>query len=599
MRCVRGFGVGGWTGKYCFIADVYAEAMRWSNGKLGGPSNGAPSGPDVWIQRSEHDYWGESPLSSSEDVSASPDIWNRSTPPTQIPPTDPAYLQLENPISGQTNWMNVRLRNRGCEAGSGVLEVWWAQASTGLGWPSGSVDPNGSNWHPVGSTGTIFQIASLQPGEERIVTIPWIPHFNAVDDGHHCFIARYTSPQEPLSFYESDFYNHNEIAWKNMFLIMGAERSSHFQVNNYDSVGRNIDLEINLHQLKPVTSRLNGLGIHISLDPETYTAWMRTGFKGTGIKVNKDSSITLTDTMRATLIGIPFGVRKTAQISCHVDSLNKVSDERFYIRWSQFTQLTKPSDRRLDGGLTWDVRTKESPVIPPIKGGDSVKTDSKTAKPLHVQTYALYVSNTNKAGTSIDRVIIGLEGKAKILAVGPTPDSQQVMIGMAKNAINRRFVFTGGSENELRLYAGETFRPIYLTVATPDTGNMWITFMTMDHAGDTITNGRVFLNERLTSGVEKGNTHMLYASPSLLSCYPNPMTTLGTARFNLPESASGADLVLYDVTGRAVRTVFTNRSFGAGSHEFNFDVHDLPTGAYFLTLQAEGASYVANIQVSH
>lgn len=73
---------------------------------------------------------------------------------------------------------------------------------------------------------------------------------------------------------------------------------------------------------------------------------------------------------------------------------------------------------------------------------------------------------------------------------------------------------------------------------------------------------------------------------TLGASYPNPFAGSTTIPFALAESAH-VRLVVLDVLGREA-AVLTDQVWGAGAHEVRFDGSQLPSGAYFYRLEAEG-----------
>lgn len=80
----------------------------------------------------------------------------------------------------------------------------------------------------------------------------------------------------------------------------------------------------------------------------------------------------------------------------------------------------------------------------------------------------------------------------------------------------------------------------------------------------------------------------------LLSTYPNPVRSQATVRYALPEKQE-VSIRLYDVLGRRVRTVV--RAEQGGRHERRLDVGSLPSGVYFLRLQADGQTRTQKLTV--
>lgn len=68
--------------------------------------------------------------------------------------------------------------------------------------------------------------------------------------------------------------------------------------------------------------------------------------------------------------------------------------------------------------------------------------------------------------------------------------------------------------------------------------------------------------------------------------YPNPFNPSTTIRFTMP-STGNASLVVYDVLGRQVATLFNNREFSAGTQLVEFNASDLASGVYLYRLVTE------------
>jgi hypothetical protein len=75
------------------------------------------------------------------------------------------------------------------------------------------------------------------------------------------------------------------------------------------------------------------------------------------------------------------------------------------------------------------------------------------------------------------------------------------------------------------------------------------------------------------------------SSISLMQNFPNPFNPSTTIKFSIPK-ASDISIKLYDVLGREVKTLFTDK-IEAGLHSLEFDASDLPSGVYFYSLGYE------------
>jgi hypothetical protein len=78
---------------------------------------------------------------------------------------------------------------------------------------------------------------------------------------------------------------------------------------------------------------------------------------------------------------------------------------------------------------------------------------------------------------------------------------------------------------------------------------------------------------------------------TLLECYPNPFNSTTTISFSLPKTGH-VELSVYDVTGRKTGGLLSAPTgvVAAGEYHVEFDGKDLPSGIYFVRLNAGGIS---------
>ena len=72
--------------------------------------------------------------------------------------------------------------------------------------------------------------------------------------------------------------------------------------------------------------------------------------------------------------------------------------------------------------------------------------------------------------------------------------------------------------------------------------------------------------------------------------FPNPFARTTTIPFTLAESMH-VRITVHDVLGRET-AVLTDQVWGAGPQEISFDGSQLPAGAYFYRLEADGLGTV-------
>jgi hypothetical protein len=88
------------------------------------------------------------------------------------------------------------------------------------------------------------------------------------------------------------------------------------------------------------------------------------------------------------------------------------------------------------------------------------------------------------------------------------------------------------------------------------------------------------------------------AGLKLLGTAPNPARGQATVRYTIPEDGAKREspvLRLYDTLGRQVRSARLQSE--AGRHERTLDLQTLPSGAYFLRLQAGGESVTRKLTI--
>lgn len=198
-------------------------AILGSDGLIPPPS---VAGADLWSQDQTDDL-GDEPNTVTDKMYRTDDIWVRRSNDgfTQQEHQNPQYRS-----SGDPNYVYVRVRNRGCsEASSADAKLYWAKASTALGWPApwdGSVAVPAQMGNPLGTHAT----GAVSGGGFTILEFPWSPpnpddyaSFGA-DRGHFCLLSRIeTEPTSPfgMTFPEgsglnTNVRNNNNIVWKNV-----------------------------------------------------------------------------------------------------------------------------------------------------------------------------------------------------------------------------------------------------------------------------------------------------------------------------------------------------------------------------------------------
>jgi len=218
--CRRMFTVGQSDRMSATLYEV-RNSLLGSQGAIPPPASATA---DLWMKDTDADV-GDEPNNNSTHFYISDDIWVRNS-------NDGLTNQeSQNPIGGQTNFVYVRVRNKGCNpASNATLKLYWAKASSSLSWPTpwdGSITSPALMGDPIGTQ----NITSINGNDFQIFTFNWtgtpLPSDYAVfgaDKAHFCLLARIeTDAAAPfgMTFPETNSLgqnvkNNNNIAWKNI-----------------------------------------------------------------------------------------------------------------------------------------------------------------------------------------------------------------------------------------------------------------------------------------------------------------------------------------------------------------------------------------------
>ena len=188
------------------------------------PPPGSPLA-DLWMRDTDEDL-GNEPNNQSSTFYISDDIWVRNNN------DGIANQESQSAKGGVTNYVYVKVRNRGCQpsAAGATLKLYWAKASAGLSWP----DPwTGLVFLPSTTTkmGDMFtpkSIGSIPVNGFQIFVFTWnntpAPSDYAslgTDLGHFCLLSRIEEPSG-MTFPEingqllENVKKNNNIVWKNI-----------------------------------------------------------------------------------------------------------------------------------------------------------------------------------------------------------------------------------------------------------------------------------------------------------------------------------------------------------------------------------------------
>jgi thermolysin len=213
--------------------------------------NAVGIGPDLYARDNLADT-GAEPYGGSY-LWASPDIINRQAPAAN-PAVDFADLTndalWENVEFGQTNYVYVRVQNRGPESGDVTISVYLSAATT-FGTPA--------SWTFVGTLNEV----GIAPGTMRVSGPLMFPAALIPSPGHYCMIAVLSSALDPapdtslitsVSDYLDFVRGTNNIAYRNMDvvdLVPGTPGTLSAIVSGFPGMRERFDLRIDLGRFLP------------------------------------------------------------------------------------------------------------------------------------------------------------------------------------------------------------------------------------------------------------------------------------------------------------------------------------------------------------
>jgi Pregnancy-associated plasma protein-A len=257
---------------------------------------------DLFIQDTPEDI-GNEPNNESTTFYISEDIWVRNQNDGLM------NKEHQNPIGGATNYVYVRIRNRGCvPSASASVTVNWAKASTGLSWPA--------PWDGSVAVGTALMGGTIgsnltgvvTEGSSTILEFTWAntPNPNdyvafGADKTHFCLLARIESPTQPeTANLWNNVKDNNNIAWKNLSVTAVGGREAQVLIANY---GKEANFSFSFNVPKRELSAFAYGGVYVELPKSIFATWKANGGKGKGIEVVQENIIRIFSS-EATLDGI-------------------------------------------------------------------------------------------------------------------------------------------------------------------------------------------------------------------------------------------------------------------------------------------------------
>ena len=305
---------------------------------------------------------GDEPNTISSHMYKTDDIWVRHS-------NDGITNQEhQNPVGNATNYVYVRVRNRGCgTASSGEVKLYWAKASSGLSWPApwdGSVATPALMGNPIGQAST----GSVAESDFVILEYAWTAPNPAdyssfgADKTHFCLLSRIeTSSTAPygMTFAETsnlgqNVRNNNNIVWKNITVSEPAAggRFASALISNYTREAANYKIVFEV--VKGEESLFDYGKVIVIIQGRLFEIWKEGGMEGEAIEPGEKNEVLLLKS-GATLTNLKLRANQSGVIDVRFEpdpKQIKYNRNVFKLDMAQYTA----EDAEFIGGQTFTFR---------------------------------------------------------------------------------------------------------------------------------------------------------------------------------------------------------------------------------------------------
>lgn len=352
--------------------------------------NGCVLGTDLMIKDGPLDL-GIEPNTFTQYMCTSEDIWIRNSNDSGLEHQNPEYNS-----NGDPNYIKIKVTNRGCDPSTGTetLTMNWAKANTNLAYPqnwNGTLQ-NGSGF-PLGGQiiGTPVTLPIIQPGEEAIITIPWIvPNPDNYITGvgsenpwHFCLLATILGASDPLTHPYTTNPNtmvkeNNNQAWKNITVVdlqaspatLNPYPNAVVAVSNSLNTTKAYTLELVKETNEQGKAIFEEAEVTITMDEILFNAWVRGGKNSSNLqnKSKANENLKLVKGNNALLSNISMNANEYGLINLYFNFLTQELTNK-----SKFTYHLIQKDAvtgEVMGGETFVIKKNTGARFDANAGGD-------------------------------------------------------------------------------------------------------------------------------------------------------------------------------------------------------------------------------------
>jgi hypothetical protein len=257
-------------------------------------NNLAPS-LDIYIKDNPEDT-GKEPNTTTTEFWKSPSICIRNEPDSIFVHENPEYSSDHN-----VAYVYAKIHNRGKEpyTGGKWLQIYWAQASTGLtakAWRGREVY---NNTNVTGGPMEVASIPPINPGDSVIIQVDWLlpSLLKSYPDGnfHFCLLAKILDYPYDETYVEGKtsfkVKGSNDQVQKNVTIIRKADLSKNFNVYVRNTTSETKEYSLELVPCTDLDKKLYSIAdVQLEMSPRIYSAWERGGLKYNDISFPDDDS---------------------------------------------------------------------------------------------------------------------------------------------------------------------------------------------------------------------------------------------------------------------------------------------------------------------
>ncbi|MEV4666115.1 hypothetical protein AB0J85_29765 [Micromonospora echinofusca] len=252
----------------------------------------------------------------------------------------------QNPIVGQRNYIFIKLRNPGPYGDSvmeqGTILVYRTTPGGGAAWPGA--------WTQIGA-----MAVPVYPGVTS-VTIPWD---NVPGPGHFCLLARWVSPNDPMTFEGPDIgvntRHNNNIAWRNVDSVAltagGQAQIRPFAIGN--TLTRPARSSVVFSQ-NGAPFQTAGGRLVADLGPTLFERWVKGGKAGKGVREVGRNQVEIVDIGQASLDNLELNPGERLAFSLSFTA-TVPTREKTAVNVTQIGPDTTGAARADLGGVRYDV----------------------------------------------------------------------------------------------------------------------------------------------------------------------------------------------------------------------------------------------------